>query len=178
MLSRLYPTILEIDGLLADVPHDGYAEAIAAAAADPAIVATLGGIRSGEGAAGFIARARAHWRETGFGLWFLRDMRDGGFAGWGGLRRCDLAGDRAVEFAYALAPRLRCKGNALRLGQTALQLGFESLALREIVAVTTAENQHALGVTARLGFEYARTLDRPSGPRLVYRRTAAAHTAA
>ncbi|HVI28331.1 GNAT family N-acetyltransferase [Hansschlegelia sp.] len=178
MLSRLYPTILDIDGLLADVPHDGYADAVAATFADPAMVATLGGARLGEGAAGFIARARAHWREAGFGLWFLRDMRDGGFAGWGGLRRCELAGDRGVEFAYALSPRLRCKGNAVRLGQAALQLGFERLALREIVAVTTAENQHALGVTERLGFEYVRSLDRPSGRHLVYSRTAAAHAAA
>ena len=178
MLGRLYPTILEIDGLLADVPHDGYAEAAAALLQDPAAVVTLGGARSGESATSLIARARAHWREAGFGLWFLRDMRDGGFAGWGGLRRRELAGGRVVEFAYALAPRLRCKGNAVRLGQAALRLGFDSLGLREIVAVTTAENQHALGVTERLGFEYAETVDRPGGRDLIYRRTAAAHAAA
>ncbi|MFJ5487788.1 N-acetyltransferase, partial [Hansschlegelia beijingensis] len=69
MLGRLYPTILEIDGLLADVPHDGYADAVAALLGDPASVVTLGGARSGEGATSLIARARAHWREAGFGLW-------------------------------------------------------------------------------------------------------------
>jgi hypothetical protein len=42
MLSQRYPTIVEIDGVLADVPHDGYLPALEAAFADPAVMNTLG----------------------------------------------------------------------------------------------------------------------------------------
>lgn len=177
MLGRRYPTIIEIGGLLADVPHDGYGPALAAAFADPAVMMTLGGVRSPEAAAGFIARARAHWRDVGYGLWFLRDLEDGGFAGWVGLRRCEAAGERTVELAYALMPKLRCKGHATRVGAAALQLGFDNLGLAEIVAFTTPGNLHSLAVIERLGFADGGRFEHAGQPHLLYRRTAAAHHA-
>lgn len=178
MLSQRYPTILEIEGVLADVPHDGYLEALGAAFADPAMMTTLGGVRSGDAAASFIVRSRAHWRDAGFGLWFLRDMRDGAFVGWAGLRRCEAAGERTVELAYALTPKMRCKGHATRIGKAALILGFEKLALPEIVAFTTESNTHSLGVIDRLAFAYDKPFEHAGLPHVLYRRTAAMHQAA
>lgn len=178
MLSARYPTILEIEGLLADVPHDGYVDAVTAAFADPAVMITLGGVRSPEAARGFITRARAHWRDAGFGLWFLRDMRDGGFAGWAGIRRCEVDGEKTVELAYALMPKLRCKGHATRIGAAALQLGFENLALPEIVAFTTEANTHSLAVIERLAFAYDKPFQHAGLPHVLYRRTAAMHASA
>ena len=177
MLSMRYPTILEIEGLLADVPHDGYAPALAAAFADPQVMATLGGVRAAGAADAFVSRTRAHWREAGFGLWFLRDMRDGSFAGWAGLRRCEAAGERTVELAYALMPKLRCRGHATRVGAAALQLGFDNLGLSEIVAFTTPDNTHSLSVIDRLGFGYDRMFDHAGRPHALYRRTEAMHRA-
>lgn len=177
MLSQRYPTILEIEGVLADVPHDGYLEPLAAAFADPAVMATLGGVRSSDAAAAFIARSRAHWRDAGFGIWFLRDLRDGAFAGWAGLRRCDVAGERTVELAYALTPRMRCKGHATRIGGGALALGFEKLGLPEIVAFTTESNAHSLAVIERLAFRFDRPFAHAGLPHVLYRRTAEMHRA-
>jgi RimJ/RimL family protein N-acetyltransferase len=172
MLSARYPTIIELNGLLGDVPHDGYRAAVTEAFADPAVMTTLGGVRSGAAAESFIARSRAHWRDAGFGLWFLRDMRDGGFAGWAGLRRCEAAGERTVELAYALTPRLRCKGHATRIGEVALRLGFENLGLAEVVAFTTAENTHSLAVLERLGFAFDKPFEHAGLPHVLYRRAA------
>lgn len=177
MLCARYPTIIEFEGLLADVPHDGYREALTVAFADPAVMNTLGGVRPPEAAASFIARSRAHWRDAGFGLWFLRDMRDGAFAGWAGLRRCEADGERTVELAYALTPRLRCKGHATRVGAAALQLGFDNLGLPDVVAFTTPSNTHSLAVIDRLGFAYEKPFDHAGLPHVLYRRTEAMHRA-
>lgn len=177
MLSQRYPTILEVGGVLADVPHDGYLPALEAAFSDPQVMTTLGGVRSADAAAAFVARARAHWRDAGFGLWFLRDMRDGAFAGWAGIRRCEAAGERTVELAYALMPRMRCKGHATRIGQAALALGFENLGLPKIVAFTTKANTHSLAVIDRLAFAYDKDFDHAGQSHALYRRTAEMHAA-
>lgn len=171
MLCPRYPTIFEFDGVLADVPHDGYAPALADAFADPAMMVTLGGVRSPEAAEGFIRSTRAHWRDAGYGLWFLRDIETGDFAGWAGLRRCEADGERTVELAYALTPRLRCKGHATRIGAAAVQLGFENLALPAIVAFTTETNLHSLAVMERLSFAFDRTFERAGRPHVLYRLT-------
>lgn len=178
MLSSRYPTLLDVEGLLADTPHDGYAPAVAAAFADPAVMVTLGGVRPPEAAARFIATSRGHWRDEGFGLWFLRDMRDGSFGGWAGLRRCEVEGEPAVELAYALTPKLRCKGHATRLGSLALSLAFENLGLSDVVAFTTPENTHSLAVIDRLAFAHERPILHAGLPHVLYRRTAAMHRAA
>jgi RimJ/RimL family protein N-acetyltransferase len=175
MLSVRYPTIVEIEGVLADVAHDGYDDALTSAFADPAMMATLGGVRPPEAARNFIARTRAHWRDAGFGLWFLRDIEGGAFAGWAGLRRCDVAGERTVELAYALMPKLRCKGHATRIGQVALQLGFDNLGLAEIVAFTTPQNTHSIAVIDRLGFDCDKRFEHAGREHALYRRTAAMH---
>ncbi|MDR4307949.1 GNAT family N-acetyltransferase [Chelatococcus sambhunathii] len=177
MLSKRYPTIIEIDGVLADVPHDGYLGPVTKAFDDPAVMATLGGARSRDAAESFVSRSRAHWRDAGFGLWFLRDMSDGGFAGWAGLRRCEADGERTVELAYALTPKLRCKGHATRIGSLALQLGFDNLGLPEVVAFTTPENAHSLSVIDRLEFERDRDFEHGGRPHVLYRRTEAMHRA-
>lgn len=177
MLGQRFPTILEIGGVLADVPHDGYLAPLTNAFADPAVMTTLGGVRSGDAAASFISRSRAHWRDAGFGLWFLRRIDDGAFAGWAGIRRCEVAGERTVELAYALTPAMRCKGHATRIGQAALSLGFENLGLPEIVAFTTEANLHSIAVIERLAFGYDKPFDHAGLRHALYRRTAAMHRA-
>ena len=177
MLSPRYPTIIEIGGLLADVPHDGYGEPLTRAFADPAVMNTLGGVRPPEAARSFIARSRGHWRDAGFGIWFLRDMRDGSFAGWAGLRRCEADGEPTVELAYALTPQLRCKGHATRVGEAAMHLGFDNLGLGEVVAFTTPQNEHSIAVLDRLGFDHDGSVDHAGRPHALYRRTEAMHRA-
>lgn len=177
MLSQRYPTIIEIGGMLADVPHDGYVEPLSEAFADPEVMTTLGGVRSEDAAEGFIRAARAHWRDAGFGLWFLRSMEDGSFGGWAGIRRCEADGERTVELAYALMPRMRCKGHATRIGDVAMRLGFDNLGLSEIVAFTTATNTHSLAVMERLDFAYDKDFEHAGLPHVLYRRTAADHHA-
>lgn len=171
MLSRLYPSIVEIGGVLGDVPHDGYADPLERVATTAGAV-TLGAGPS-EPSDGFIRRSRAHWRDAGFGVWFLRSMTDGAFAGWAGLRRRDADGEPAVEFAYALSPAMRCKGHATRIGEEALRLGFDNLGLAEVVATTTAGDQHSLAVLERLGFTYDRTFEQGGRLCALHRKSAA-----
>jgi RimJ/RimL family protein N-acetyltransferase len=178
MLSQRYPTLIEIDGVLADVPHDGYLPALIQAFADVTVMATLGGVRSPEAAHAYVARSRAHWRDAGFGLWFLRDMATGDFAGWAGIRRCEAAGEKTVELAYTLMPAMRGAGHATRIGAAALQLGFEGLGLSEIVAFTTPTNLRSRAVMERLGFVHDKPFEHLGLPHVLYRKAAAQHAAA
>ena len=103
MLSLLFPTMVEIGGLFGDVPHEGHLAGVEAVFADERVMRTLGGVRPPAAAKAFIGRERAHWREHHYGMWFFRDLETGRFAGWGGIRRAEVAGEDAVELAYALA---------------------------------------------------------------------------
>lgn len=169
MLSLLYPTMIEIAGLFGDVPHEGHLAGVEAAFADPKMMDPLGGVREAAAAKAFIGRERAHWREHQFGLWLFRDLESGRFAGWGGLRWCEIGGERAVELAYALVPDNWGRGRATEIGRVAVQLGFENLGLRDVVAFTQVANRRSEAVMVRLGMRYDRALEHAGLPHVLYR---------
>jgi len=173
MLSQLFPTMVEIAGLFGDVPHEGHLAGVEAAFSDPRVMEMLGGTRAPEAARAFIGRERAHWREHQFGLWFFRDLEAGRFAGWGGIRRCEVAGESAVELAYALLPEHRGRGAATEIGKLATALGFENLGLTEIVAFTRSDNRLSEAVMVRAGFRFDRPIEHAGLPHVLYRLRAA-----
>ncbi len=169
MLSLLFPTMVEINGLFGDVPHEGHLAGVEKAFSDPDMMKTLGGVRPPEAAKAFIGRERAHWREHSFGMWFFRDLETGAFAGWGGIRRAELEGDEVVELAYSLTPEQWGKGSATEIGRLATQLGFENLGLTEILGFVLPENTRSEGVMVRCGFAFVRPIERAGLAHVLYR---------
>jgi RimJ/RimL family protein N-acetyltransferase len=68
---------------------------------DPAVMATLGGVRSAAQTADFLTQALAHWERHGFGIWMAHDLRSGRFAGRGGPRHVSVEGQDEVEVGTA-----------------------------------------------------------------------------
>jgi RimJ/RimL family protein N-acetyltransferase len=172
MLSLLFPTMVEVNGLFGDVPHEGHLTGVERMFGDERVMKTIGGVRPAPAAKAFIGRERAHWREHSFGRWFFRDLESGTFAGWGGIRRAEFEGETVVELVYSLAPEHWGRGSATEIGKLATQLGFENLGLTEVVGFVLPENARSQAVMMRCGFEHEREIERSGLPHLLYRRKA------
>ena len=160
MLSLLFPTMVEVNGLFGDVPHEGHLGGLENVFSDPEMMTGLGGVRPPEAAKAFIGRERAHWREHSFGIWFFRDLETGAFAGWGGIRRTELENNDVVELLYSLTTDHWGRGCATEIGKLATQLGFENLGLTEIVGFVLPENTRSEGVMMRCGFAFDKQIER------------------
>lgn len=169
MLSLLFPTMVEVNGLFGDVPHEGHLAGVEKVFSDPEMMKTLGGPRPPRAAKAFIGSQRLHWREHSFGIWFFRDLETGTFAGWGGIRRTELDGEDVVELLYSLTPEHWGRGCATEIGKLATQLGFENLGLTEIVGFVLPENTRSEGVMMRCGFSYEKNIERAGVPHGLYR---------
>ncbi|GGE41693.1 acetyltransferase [Agaricicola taiwanensis] len=169
MLIRIFPTLVEVAGLFGDVPHEGHLPGLEKLFADEEVMAMFGGIRPPGAAKAFVQRQRAHWRDRAFGVWFFRDLETGEFAGWGGIRHGDAAGDDLVELRYALRPGFWGRGCATEISKLAVQLGFENLGLPEIVAVAHVKNNRAEAVMVRTGMRFDGRINRAGMPHVLYR---------
>ncbi len=174
MLSLLFPTMVEVAGLFGDVPHEGHLAGIEQVFGDERVMKTLGGVRPPQAAKAFIGRERAHWREHSYGMWFFRDLDNGDFAGWGGIRRTEVDGEEAVELAYTLVPEKWGQGCATAIGKLATQLGFENLGLTDIVAFALTDNARSEAVMVRCGFAFEKPIERAGLPHVLYRLKAGA----
>jgi RimJ/RimL family protein N-acetyltransferase len=169
VLTRRFPTLVEVAGLFGDVPHEGHLAGLEQLFGDEEVMAMFGGTRPPGAAKAFVQRQRTHWRDRGFGVWFFRDLESGEFAGWGGIRHGDAAGDDLVELRYAFRPQFWGRGCATEICKLAAQLGFENLGLDEIVAIAAVKNRRAEAVMVRTGMRFDGRVDRAGIPHVLYR---------
>ena len=125
---------------------------------DPAVMATLGGVRSDERTRAYLAENLAHWDEHGFGLWIFRERATNAFVGRGGLRHVVLESQSEVEVTYALAREAWGKGFATEIAIAALDVAFRQLGLQDLVAFATPENVASRRVMEKVGFRYERDI--------------------
>ena len=137
--------------------------------ADPRVMATLGGLRSEAETAAQIRDFDLHWERHGFGPWTARDPASGRFLGRGGLRRVPVDGREEVEVLYALAADVWGRGLATELARESVRVGFEELALPELVCFTLPENTRSLAVMQRVGFQYQRDFIHAGRPHRLHR---------
>ncbi|MGH2899011.1 MAG: GNAT family N-acetyltransferase, partial [Solirubrobacteraceae bacterium] len=102
---------------------------------DPVVVEYLAGPLSREQSDAFVARVEAHFDRHGFGLYAVEVVEDASFAGFVGL---SIPGFEApftpcVEIGWRLAAHCHGRGYATEAARAVLALGFETLALPEIV---------------------------------------------
>ena len=108
------------------------------------------------------------WAENGFGLWALERADDGMFLGFTGLSRPSFEAHftPAIEVGWRLARHAWGHGYATEAAQAALEFGFETLGLEEIVSFTVPANVRSRAVMERIGMQHdpADDFDHPKLP--------------
>lgn len=136
---------------------------------DPRVMATLGGLRSDEVSAAFLASSLVHWQQHGYGLWVWRDPENGAFVGRAGIRHTQVEDKPEVELAYALMADYWGRGLATEIGHALLKLGRERLGLGDVVAFTLTTNRGSQNVMQKLGLRYERDIMHDDEPHALYR---------
>jgi RimJ/RimL family protein N-acetyltransferase len=119
-----------------------------------------------------LAAKVAHWERHGFGLWLLRDRRTGETVGRGGLQHTFVAGVHEVEVGWSIVPERWGQGLATELALTSVDIGFNELQLRELVAFTLPDNIASRRVMEKAGFAFERDIEHAGLPHVLYRRQA------
>jgi len=113
-------------------------------------------------------RARALIAQNGWGFWAVERKDTGAFIGFTGLNvpMAALPFSPCVEIGWRLARASWGQGFATEAARGALQVGFEQLALGEIVAFTAEGNVRSAAVMERLGMheDVAGAFDHPAVP--------------
>jgi RimJ/RimL family protein N-acetyltransferase len=110
-----------------------------------------------------------HWERHGFGVWTFRDLADGAFVGYCGLRREVFEGRDEVELLYALLPAYWGRGLASEMAAAVLAIGFERLGLDDVIAYTLTTNRASQRVMEKAGFSYERDIVHVGLPHVLYR---------
>jgi RimJ/RimL family protein N-acetyltransferase len=132
--------------------RDADVEPWAAMNADPEVREHLGGPLTREQSAASIARYEAAFDLRGYGWWAVEVPATGRFIGFTGLDQVDDGMPfTGVEIGWRLAREAWGHGYATEAARAALAFGFETLALPEILAVTTATNLRSQAVMRRIG---------------------------
>ena len=141
-------------------------------AADPAVMNTLGGVRSLEESRAILGRHIDHWCRFGFGYYTARDRAGGRFAGRGGLRHVHIEGRDEVEIGYGFLATYWGRGLATELAIACARVGFEVLGRPDLVCFTLPTNRASRRVMEKVGFRFERDATYAGLPHVLYRLTA------
>ncbi|MEW2588309.1 GNAT family N-acetyltransferase [Streptomyces virginiae] len=156
----------------------------AAMNADPEVRAHFDGVLSREQSEASVARFQAAIEQRGWGWWAVEVLDTGEFIGFTGLDPVDEDMPfTGVEVGWRLARSAWGHGFATEAALAAVAFGFDTLALPEVLAVTTATNLRSQAVMRRIGmtrdpaddFDDLTVPDGPLRPSVVYRLTAERH---
>jgi ribosomal-protein-alanine N-acetyltransferase len=155
-------------------------EPFAAINADPEVMEHFPAVHSRTESALAIARLEAGFERDGYGFWAVELRASGKLAGFVGISPVpeDIPFAPAVEAGWRLAREHWGRGIAHEAAEAALEFGFQTIGLQEIVAYTAARNTRSRRLMERLGmrhdagadFDHPRVLaGHPLGPHVVYR---------
>lgn len=121
--------------------------------ADPEVMAHYPKPLAPEEAAAFVARAREAMTARGFGLWAVEAPGVAPFIGYVGLGvpRWQAHFTPCVEIGWRLARAHWGFGYASEAARAALQYGFRTVGLEEIVSFTVPANERSWRLMERLG---------------------------
>ncbi|MFH8405758.1 GNAT family N-acetyltransferase [Streptomyces sp. NPDC018019] len=160
-------TELRTDRLLLRRWQDSDLAPWAAMNADPEVREHLGDLLTREQSDASVERFRAEFDRRGYGWWAVEVRATGEFIGFAGLDRVDDGMPfTGVEIGWRLARPAWGRGYATEAARAALAFGFDTLALPEILAVTTAANVRSQAVMRRIGMTRnpADDFDDPTAP--------------
>jgi RimJ/RimL family protein N-acetyltransferase len=133
--------------------RDTDVEAFTRMNADPVVMEFFPETYSAERTRRFVDLIRTRWSELGYSLWAVERRDTGDFIGYIGLwpARFPAHFTPAVEVGWRLAADHWGHGYATEGARAALDYGFETLGLDEIVSFTAAINRRSVQVMERIG---------------------------
>lgn len=114
-----------------------------------------------------LVRDLRHWEAHGWGAWVVEED-DGAFAGRAGLNTTQVAGEQAVELAWALIAAAQGRGLATRAALAAVDAARE-LGIPELVSFTLPHNTASRRVMEKAGLEYEREITHAGLRHVLYR---------
>ena len=132
---------------------DEHREPFAAMNADPQVMRHFPSTLDRAASDAMIDKMIVHWNEHGFGLWAVERRDDQRFLGLTGIWRPLFHAHftPAVEVGWRLAREAWGNGYATEAAAAALDFGFETIGLDEIVSFTAPANERSWRVMERLG---------------------------
>jgi [ribosomal protein S5]-alanine N-acetyltransferase len=135
---------------------------------DPAVMATLGGLRSERETMAYALAQEDHWDRYGFGWWMAFERETGAFVGRGGLRHLEIDDVLEVEVGYAVVRTHWGRGFATEIAEAAVRVAMEDVGLSRLVGVTLTTNHVSRRVLEKVGFQYVKELTHASLPHVLY----------
>lgn len=136
-------------------------EAFAALNRDPVVMRYFAAPLSRAESDALVERIEAHFDAHGFGLFAVEVVAERSFAGFIGLSipRFEAHFTPCIEIGWRLAARCQGRGYATEGARAALDFGFETLALAEIVSFTVPANLRSRRVMEKLGMRRSASED-------------------
>lgn len=166
-----FPDAFQTVRLSAERLTPAHLDAIRLMDTNPEYMTHLGGVRDASQTDAYMARNLAHWAEYGFGLWVLRDKRQGSLAGRACLRHLTIDGVDEVEVGYGFLPGYWGRGLATEIAAACVQYAGDALRLPSVVAVTLPTNHRSRHVMTKIGMVYEREIDEEGIRHVLYRRS-------
>ncbi len=113
-----------------------------------------------------LVRDLRHWEAHGWGPWVVED--EGSFAGRAGLNTTHVAGEQAVELAWAMVEPAQGRGLATRAALAAVDAARE-LGIAELVSFTLTHNTASRRVMEKAGLAFEREITHAGLPHALYR---------
>ena len=142
-------------------------EPFAALNADPRVMEFFPALLSRAESDAIADRCQSLIAERGWGFWAVESRNTGEFIGFVGLHTpaYELPFSPCVEVGWRLDSKCWGKGYATEAARVALRVGFEQLALSEIVSFTSVGNIRSRAVMERLGMiDTGETFEHPNVP--------------
>lgn len=141
-------------------------EPFAALNADPRVMAFFPSVLTRAESDALADRCQLLIEERGWGFWAVECKATGEFVGFVGLHvpSAELPISPCVEIGWRLAFCRWGKGFASEAAREALNIGFNRLGLREIVAFSALGNLRSRAVMERLGMRDSGTFENPHAP--------------
>jgi RimJ/RimL family protein N-acetyltransferase len=141
--------------------RDADVDEFAAINADPVVMEYFPEPYTEERTRRFVELIRKRWRELGYSLWAVERKDTGRFIGYVGLWPATFPAPftPAVEVGWRLAVDQWGLGYATEGARVALNYGFDTLGLDEIVSFTSALNVRSIRVMERIGMRRDATGD-------------------
>ncbi len=150
------PNEIRTDRLILRRWRDDDLEPFARLNADPEVMEYLPGALDRAASDALVARIRTHFDQHGFGLWAVDVPGVASFVGYAGLAvpRFTVAFTPCVEVGWRLAREHWGHGYATEAARAALEFGFTTGGLDEIVSFTVPANVRSTAVMDRLGMTH------------------------
>lgn len=97
------------------------------------------------------------YAENGIGRWATIEKSSGNFIGWSGLKFIREEENNHINFydvGYRLHPKYWGKGYATESGKAALQYGFGTMNLNEIIGIANEENKASRRALEKCGLKF------------------------